>query len=329
MTGDTRLLLDSPWPDGRTVANSSDLVGRHLVDHPQLILGQVIPHPGSDLGALAHLAVTPVLRPGRPTVVRWPNLTTSSARACDPGVARLATTLLPGERSSPRLWGFTNRFPRHHGGRTGAPEAAGRLADAVRSGRFDRRALSSVPTLVSGLDDLVLPYLRRRLPPAFRVEHPQWPDGSDAAVGAFHLLAVAEQLPDPDNRIVLSDHHDVLGGRRVRIHWRWSDADMARADRSADDIRSLLEHLGVGTVRPRTGRAAIHKINSHHAAGTTPMSDRPEDGVVNADLRAHDHPNLYLVGSGVLNCHSYANPTLTDVALGLRLGARLAGRDRT
>jgi choline dehydrogenase-like flavoprotein len=55
------------------------------------------------------------------------------------------------------------------------------------------------------------------------------------------------------------------------------------------------------------------------------MSDRPELGVVDTELRTHDHPNLYIVGSAVFDTAGYANPTLTDVALGIRLGDHLRG----
>jgi glucose dehydrogenase len=53
------------------------------------------------------------------------------------------------------------------------------------------------------------------------------------------------------------------------------------------------------------------------------MSTSPADGMVDPDLRTHDHPNLYVVGSSVFRSMGHITPTLTGIALGLRLGAHL------
>ncbi len=139
----------------------------------------------------------------------------------------------------------------------------------------------------------------------------------------FQIFAVAEQLPDPDNRIVLSAERNAIGARRPRIEWRWSADDIRRAEAAAEDMRAALGSIGVGEVLPRRGRPAVHKINSHHPAGTTRMSTTPQTGVVDPDLRTHDHHNLYIVGGSVFTTGGFVNPALTDVALGLRLGQRL------
>ena len=52
--------------------------------------------------------------------------------------------------------------------------------------------------------------------------------------------------------------------------------------------------------------------------GTTRMGSDARTSVVDADLRAHDHRNLFLVGSGAFPTGGAANPTLTIAALALR-----------
>ncbi|MBI3928731.1 MAG: hypothetical protein HY319_24540 [Armatimonadetes bacterium] len=42
------------------------------------------------------------------------------------------------------------------------------------------------------------------------------------------------------------------------------------------------------------------------------------DSVVDAELRSHDHPNLFLVGGMVFPTADTATPTLTVAALALR-----------
>jgi choline dehydrogenase-like flavoprotein len=64
---------------------------------------------------------------------------------------------------------------------------------------------------------------------------------------------------------------------------------------------------------------------SWHHIGTTRMADDPREGVVDADCRVHGVSNLYVAGSSVFPTAGNANPTLTIVALALRLADRLKG----
>jgi choline dehydrogenase-like flavoprotein len=60
--------------------------------------------------------------------------------------------------------------------------------------------------------------------------------------------------------------------------------------------------------------------------GTTRMSRLPSGGVVDPTGRVHGVRNLYVAGSSVFPTGGCANPTLTIVALSLRLGDELARR---
>jgi choline dehydrogenase-like flavoprotein len=57
--------------------------------------------------------------------------------------------------------------------------------------------------------------------------------------------------------------------------------------------------------------------------GTTRMSEHPSEGVVDSDGRVHGVKNLLLAGSSVFPCAGYANPTITIVALALRMAKHL------
>lgn len=61
-----------------------------------------------------------------------------------------------------------------------------------------------------------------------------------------------------------------------------------------------------------TGRVAHHM-------GTTRMHIDPRQGVVNEQCRVRGVANLFVAGSSVFPTGGYANPTLTIVALSLRL----------
>jgi len=45
--------------------------------------------------------------------------------------------------------------------------------------------------------------------------------------------------------------------------------------------------------------------------------------VVDRDCRTHDHPNLFIAGTGVMPSASCMNPTLTGAALSLRIAETL------
>jgi choline dehydrogenase-like flavoprotein len=58
-------------------------------------------------------------------------------------------------------------------------------------------------------------------------------------------------------------------------------------------------------------------------AGTTRMSDDPRDGVVDKNCKVHDVENLYIAGSATFPTGGYANPTLTNLALTIRIADQL------
>jgi choline dehydrogenase-like flavoprotein len=55
-----------------------------------------------------------------------------------------------------------------------------------------------------------------------------------------------------------------------------------------------------------------------HIIGTARMGTDAKTSVVDAELRSHDHSNLFIVGSSVFPTSATANPTLTIAALSLR-----------
>ena len=63
-----------------------------------------------------------------------------------------------------------------------------------------------------------------------------------------------------------------------------------------------------------------------HQLGTTRMSANPKHGVVDPDLKVHSVEDLYVAGGSVFPTVGYANPTLTIVALSLRLAAHVKAK---
>jgi choline dehydrogenase-like flavoprotein len=67
--------------------------------------------------------------------------------------------------------------------------------------------------------------------------------------------------------------------------------------------------------------------SSWHHMGTTRMHSDPKRGVVDGNCRVHGVSNLYIAGSSVFPTSGHANPTLTIVALALRLGDHLSRKE--
>jgi choline dehydrogenase-like flavoprotein len=76
--------------------------------------------------------------------------------------------------------------------------------------------------------------------------------------------------------------------------------------------RAVYESLGA----LRT--AISRQTPATHNMCTARMSSKPEDGVCDANGRAHDVPNLFISDGSALTTPGSANPTLTIVALALR-----------
>ena len=66
-----------------------------------------------------------------------------------------------------------------------------------------------------------------------------------------------------------------------------------------------------------------HPIGGYHCMGTTRMSTSPRSGVVDQDCRVHALGNLNIAENSVFPTSGWANPTLTILALTLRLGDHL------
>ena len=131
-----------------------------------------------------------------------------------------------------------------------------------------------------------------------------------------------EVLPDPANRVTLAyDKPDPLGLPRPRIQFKWGKYEQDGAKVAMEYVRGLMNALGateVEEVGPVTDGAVM--------GGTCRMGDDPKTSVVDRNLRSHDHPNLYIVGSATFPTITASPPTLTIAAFALRAGLEIRTR---
>jgi choline dehydrogenase-like flavoprotein len=153
----------------------------------------------------------------------------------------------------------------------------------------------------------------------------------------FSLEMHGEQAPLETSRVTLSSHVDALGMPKIRVDWRYSQSDIESLRGTLDLIAEEVELAGVGRFdyQRETLEEDLTRFGAYggHHIGTARMGNDERTSVVNKDCQVHSVNNLYIAGSAVFPTSSQANPTLTLLALTLRLGdtlgKRLAAREKT
>ena len=148
-----------------------------------------------------------------------------------------------------------------------------------------------------------------------------------------------EQVPHEHSAIGLDPAavDPVFGQPVVRVDWRLQEEDKRTAAGALDLVREHLVRNGAAEFRLLTdlsggpehwtfGRAETALATGDHHMGSLRMSESPDEGIVDPDCRLHRVDNLYAAGSAVFPTSGYANPTLTIVALALRLADHLCGK---
>ena len=156
--------------------------------------------------------------------------------------------------------------------------------------------------------------------------------GSLKLVRYVTMELIAEPEPDPNSRVMLSDDVDALGMRRTKIDWRLNQRVKDTVDTSFELLARELEDKKIAkvTLGPRINDVGwpADMEGTYHHMGTTRMADSPREGVVDRNCLVHGMENLYIAGSSVFPTSSSNNPTMTLVALALRLSDRLVDEFR-
>lgn len=142
-------------------------------------------------------------------------------------------------------------------------------------------------------------------------------------ISHIDLIARIDPAPNPDSRITLSGEKDRLGQKLVKLDWRLSPIDKHSLRRALEIIAVELGRAGLGRLQIRIDDDDTtwppDLEGAWHHIGTTRMSDDPKKGVVDKNCRVHGISNLYIAGSSVFPTSGSGTPTLTLVALALRL----------
>jgi choline dehydrogenase-like flavoprotein len=144
------------------------------------------------------------------------------------------------------------------------------------------------------------------------------------------LRAQGEQAPNRESRVTLGSRRDDLGIPVPCVTWRMTNDDHRSIEASAQVVDEVLRSRGFGYVAwtARDDSTTVVEGNHHHL-GTTRMHSDPRQGVVDPDCRVHSVENLFVAGSSVFPTYGASNPTLTIVALALRLADKLRDGNRS
>lgn len=288
-----RLMLASRHTHRSGVGNAHDLVGRYFMEHPHVNSGVVVPESGMPALELYSRRVT------RGTHhIAMLKLTDELLRR--EGLLSTAWALLPAsvDVTSPQGRALIG-LKEIRAYRWMFPGTAARAKVLAADPRASLRLVAQAARLRRKPDSTVL-----------------------------KLSMMGEQAPNRESRVMLSDKRDRLGSPMTKLDWRLNDLDLHTIRRSQELLGQALTAAGLGHLEQRFGDGLVPTTvgGGYHHMGTTRMHASPREGVVDADGKVHGLSNLYVTGMSVFPTAGYANPTLTVVAVAVRLAAHIRSR---
>jgi choline dehydrogenase-like flavoprotein len=195
--------------------------------------------------------------------------------------------------------------------------AALRLRNRVLGDSFEGDVSDDLLSVVGNLGGLISEYTNHK---------------SLGAIDTLDLMTYVDPTPTFGNKITLNKDKDEMGVNRCTALWRPSDDDIKYTYEFNIKFAEMVGSSGLGRVKINpllTDRATFTKLvqdssGGGHQMGTTRISNSLASGVVDKNLKVHDVKNLFCAGSSVFPTYSWVNPTMTIVALSVRLADHIS-----
>ncbi len=293
-----RLLLLSNKVDPRGLGNRHDVVGRYFMEHPRIRIGRMVSAhnaTGFRFYDTSYTYHNPML-------------------AVDGTSASAYIGLVERIQRDERLVQCRTYFRACRAGEDReVTDSFHEVYDALRWRLFRDIKLSTVASVARHSPNLLASLIYRRLKLAAKSNY-------------FQIESVVEPVPDRESRITLSHKRDRLGLNQAELNWRIGNLEKRTLVRMLSLIKQEFEAFGVGQVDlQQADEGRLPKIlGCDHHMGTTRMHADPRLGVVDPDCKVHGVQNLYIAGSSVFPTCGNDMPTLTIVALTLRLADHVA-----
>jgi choline dehydrogenase-like flavoprotein len=308
-----RLLLASTAVQSSGLGNEHDLVGRYFAEHIVAPGAIFLPSdPSYELGIYNWRSRSLTIRPSDGAVgvaYLWPTERIqreerlSDVRALIEPITEPLALVASSDALTSLRWLAERELPYRYDREAWQPE--------------DLDFATNLSRIIGGLDELAIFGYRNFFQ-------------STSDFRGHNIVFSIEQAPNPDSRVTLTDERDAFGLPRVKLDWRLNEQDKHTYTRFARILAAEFGAAGVGRLKmisdhpllgwPATSAGAR---GGWHQMGTTRMSDDPRTGVVDADCRVHGISNLYIASSSVYPSVGSVNPTLTIIALSLRLSDHL------
>lgn len=294
-----RLLMAAVPARPNGFGNANDLLGRFFMEHPHARGGEIV----SDKLATT-LRVLPRMK-------RYHG-------------NRFAAYLRLSEEEQRRQGVLNSALsfaPRRHEGRS--PELVRSLREKLKHDLPSTRFWRTTYKRLKGLSTRA----REQVDPWASV----WAVKQSGNRRGLYAIIRAEQAPNEASRVVLSARKDRYGMPFADLDWQFVDLDKQSVKALMQTLKSEYQRLGWGDVRLANWLDDVskswsfdplissHPIGGYHHMGGTRMASDASIGVVNANCRLFESPNLYIASSSVFPTSGWANPTLTIIALAERL----------
>ena len=150
---------------------------------------------------------------------------------------------------------------------------------------------------------------------------PHW-SLADVARHAVDFWLTTEDVPKPDNRVTV-DHDG-------RVHLAYAPTNAAEANGLYQELRKILNHIGMAEHHVLDKNfyisMSIPIAGVAHQAGTCRFGNDPARSVLDANCKAHELDNLYVVDTSFFPSIGAVNPALTAMANAIRVGEHLLSR---
>lgn len=197
-----------------------------------------------------------------------------------------------------------------------------RLNKNIKNGKFLHilNILKQPLKLIFNLFNLIIGryFLERKIPPLM-----------SPVSSYFNLDIHCEQSPSPNSNITLSNDIDRYGLYKLKVKWQ---PDLEDLNNLSINIQNLINQIAKNCISYKvvSKEEIIRELLRHgafggHFIGTTRMGNNPYDSVVDSNLKMHQSDNIFVLSSSTFPSSSHANPSLTIVALAIRLANQLKG----
>ena len=138
--------------------------------------------------------------------------------------------------------------------------------------------------------------------------------GNRMAERSVDWWIMSEDLPDPENRVILQ-------GDTIRLHYTANN--LPGHKRLADRAASLMRKIGFKlNITKHMGGLSVS-----HQCGTVRFGNDPSKAVLNEFCRSFDHDNLFVVDASFFPSSAAVNPALTIAAQAIRVADHMAKVD--